>query len=349
MELSSEQEQYLLENHNKVNDLNILTKECFGDDSLDGRTKQGRLVRKFLIERNIDFKTSRRKKRKEIVFTDQQKEFIIDQAKDGISSLAIAKLVFPDKNVVSLSNEQRAVLAHIQSVNPDYLPSQDGGALDSYVAPKATSRIIKKINDATGNSFDESKLNRQYQICVERLGVNLGNSRFLKIMNNYLDKSDRELFEHEFIRLTWDKPDLTADEINLYLNVCKEIINLEVVSKHLNKLNDMFDIADDQTEMSVRLAEIIKAKSSEYHQCEGRIENLTKKLQGDRATRMQHKQKDNASILSIVQLFQEKEERDNMVRMAEMQKIIAKKEAERLEGMAEWKARVLGISQDDVI
>jgi hypothetical protein len=349
MELSSDQEQYLLDNHNKVNDLNILTKECFDDDSLDGRTKQGRLVRKFLIERNIDFKTSRRKKREEIVFTEQQKDFIIDQAKDGISSLAIAKLVFPSKNVVALSNEQRAVLAHVQSINPDYLPSQDSGALDSYVAPKATSRIIKKINDATGNVFDESKLNRQYQVCVERLGIHLGNSRFLKIMNNYLDKSDRELFEQEFIRLTWDKPDLTADEINLYLNVCKEIINLEVVSKHLNKLNDMFDVADDQTEMSVRLAEIIKAKSSEYHQCENRIENLTKKLQGDRSTRMQHKQKDNASILSIVQLFQEKEERDNMVKMAEMQKLTAKKEAERLEGMAEWKARVLGISQDDVI
>ena len=349
MELSSDQEQYLLDNHNKVNDLNILTKECFDDDSLDGRTKQGRLVRKFLIERNIDFKTSRRKKREEIVFTEQQKDFIIDQAKDGISSLAIAKLVFPSKNVVALSNEQRAVLAHVQSINPDYLPSQDSGALDSYVAPKATSRIIKKINDATGNVFDESKLNRQYQVCVERLGIHLGNSRFLKIMNNYLDKSDRELFEQEFIRLTWDKPDLTADEINLYLNVCKEIINLEVVSKHLNKLNDMFDVADDQTEMSVRLAEIIKAKSSEYHQCEGRIENLTKKLQGDRSTRMQNKTKDNASILSIVQLFQEKEERDNMVGMAEMQKLTAKKEAERLEGMAEWKARVLGISQDDVI
>ena len=61
--------------------------------------------------------------------------------------------------------------------------------------------------------------------------------------------------------MTWDKPDLTADEINLYLNACKEVINLEVISSHLNKLNDMFDIADDQTEMSVRLAEIIKAKS----------------------------------------------------------------------------------------
>ena len=39
-------------------------------------------------------------------------------------------------------------------------------------------------------------------------------------------KKTELLFEHEFVRLTWDKPDLTADEINLYLNVCKEVINL---------------------------------------------------------------------------------------------------------------------------
>ena len=38
-----------------------------------------------------------------------------------------------------------------------------------------------------------------------------------------------------------------------------------------------------------------------------------------------------------------------MVRMAEMQKKITKKEAEKLEGMSEWTARVLGISQDDAI
>ena len=53
----------------------------------------------------------------------------------------------------------------------------------------------------------------------------------------------------------------------------------------------MFESADDQDEMTVRLAEIIKAKSAEYHQCESRIENLTKKLQGDRGERMKNKQK----------------------------------------------------------
>ena len=349
MELSEEQKKYIDENASKIKNLIDLTKKCFDNQELDGRSKEGRAVRKYLVENAIEYKTTGTSSTEEIEFTEQQKEFILQQAQEGLSSLEIAKLIFPDRRVKSLSNEQRTVLGYIREVNPDFLPSQDSGALNSYVSPKSSSRIIKKINDATGLGLEELKINRQKQICVEKLGINLNNSRFLKIINNYLNLEDRTLFEHEFVRLTWDKPDLTADEINLYLNVCKEVINLEVISAHLNKLNDMCDIADDQTEMSVRLAEIIKAKSGEYHQCESRIENLTKKLQGDRAERMKKNQKENASFLSIVQLFQEEEERKTMVRIAEMQKEAIKKEAERLEGMAEWKARVLGISQEDVI
>ena len=349
MDLTDDQKEYIKNNVNKVTNLNELTQKCFRDDDLDGRTKEGRAVRKYLIENNIDYKTTRRKPQDKIELNDSQKEFIIQQAQEGMSSLEIAKLIFPEKRVKPLSNEQRTVLAHINEVNPDFVPSQDSAAVNDYVPPKSPSRVVKKINDATGLELDDRKLNRQKQVCVDKLQINLSNSRFLKIINNYLNKPDRELFEQEFIRLSWDKPDLTADEINLYLNVCKEVINLEVVSAHLNKLNDMFDVADDQTEMTVRLAEIIKAKSQEYHQCETRIENLTKKLQGDRAERMKKSQKNNASFLSIVQMFQEEEERKNMVRMAEMQKKLIKEEAERMEGMAEWKARILGISQDDAI
>lgn len=349
MSLTKEQEEFILKEAKNNTNLNELTQKCFDNDDLDGRSKEGRLIRQFLIENEIKFATSRRPKKDEIEFSQQQKDFIIQQAEAGLSSLKIAEIIFPDRDVKPLSNEQRSVLEAIKEINPDFLPSQDSGALNDYIAPKSPPRIVKKINDATGMNLDEAKLNRPMKICVERLGINLNNSRFVKIVNNYLSKSDRELFEQEFIRLTWDKPDLTADEINLYLNVCKEIINLEVISCHLNKLNEMFDIADDQNEMSVRLSEIIKAKSSEYHQCENRIENLTKKLQGDRAERMKSKQKENASILSIVQLFQEQDERQNMVRIAEMQKELVKEEANRLEGMSEWKARVLGIYQDDVI
>ncbi len=349
MTLTSKQKEFLLENSKKILDLNLLTQKCFENEKLDGRSKEGRAVRKFLANNAIEYKTTQHVYAEKVEFTDQQKEFIMQQAITGASSLEIARLVFPKATIKPLSKEQRAVLAHIQKTNPDYLPSQDGGAVNDYNGPKSSGRIVKKINDSTGMELDESKLNRQKQICVERLRIHLNNSRFLKIINNYLNKQDRELFEQEFIRLTWDKPDLSADEVNLYLNACKEVINLEVISAHMNKLNDMLDLADDQTDMTVRLSEIIRTKSQEYHQCETRIENLTKKLQGDRAERMKKNHKENASFLAVVQMFQEEEERKNMLKMVEMQKKIVKKEAERMEGMAEWKARILGISQDDAI
>ena len=43
------------------------------------------------------------------------------------------------------------------------------------------------------------------------------------------------------------------------------------------------------------------------------------------------------------------EEREVMVKIAEMQKATIKEEADRLESMPEWKARVLGIGKDDII
>ena len=350
MILTDEQKQLIKDTYPTTTDLNDITRIVFSNKDIDGRSKEGRVIRSYMIETGLKFKTVRRVKKEGIEFTKEQREFIVDHANSGSSSLRIAEILFPDKEIKPLSLEQRAVYKIINEINPDYSHSQDSDVgLSSYVAPKSTGRIVKKINDATGNELQEEKVNRQHRVCIDRLGINLNNSRFLKIVNNYTSKEDRELFEQEFIRLTWDKPDLTADEINLYMNVCKEIVNLEVVSKHLNKLNDIFDITNDQEEMSVRLSEIIKAKSSEYHQCETRIENLTKKLQGDRAERMKSRHKENASILTLIQSFQDEEERINMVKIAEMQKALIKEEAHRLEGMAEWKARILGISQEDVI
>lgn len=347
--LTPEQEDFILNNYKSIKDLNILTQKCFNDETIDGRTIQGKLIRAFLVKNKLDYKTTKHIKVDSVEFTDAQKHFIIQSAEQGMSSFAIAELLFTDREIKKLGAEQRAVLEHIRSVNENFVPSQESGLLTNYSPPKTYPRLIKKVFDSTGYELDELKMSRNQKNCLDKLAINLSNSRFVKIMNNYTSKEDRNLFEEEFTRLTWDKPDLTADEINLYMNVCKEIINLEVISKHLNKLNDLFDSAEEQNDMSVKLAEIIKAKSSEYHQCEGRIETLTKKLQGDRSERMKNKQRENASVLSLVQMFQDEEERKNMIRIAEMQKQLVKQEAQRLEGMSAFKARVLGISQEDVI
>lgn len=344
IKLTDSQKEFILNLFKEDPNIINITKKVFKDEKLDGRSKEGRSVIKFLAENGLRAKTTKRPKSENVELSDEEIEKVLDMEEDGMNTSQIADLLF-NKEVKRLSNEWRAVneILSQEREAPEDQPSTN------YTPPHALSRIIKKINDSTGYGLEEDKMSRNQKHCCDKLRINLSNSRFVAIVNNYTAFRDKELFEQEFIRLTWDKPDLTADELNLYMNVAKEIINLELITGHLQKLNDMFESADDQDEMTVRLAEIIKAKSSEYHQCESRIENLTKKLQGDRGARLASRQKENASFLSIVQLFQEEEERQNMVRIAEMQKEIIKEEAQKLEGMAAWKARVLGIGIEDVL
>ena len=344
MDLTDEQKELALDMFNDDPNIINITKRVFEDDSLDGRSKEGRAVSKFLAKNGLKAQTTKRPKSDDVTLSEDQVEKVLEMEGEGFNTSQIADVLF-NKEVKRLSNEWRAV----NDILGQDREAPADESLATYASPQAISRIIKKINDSTGYGLEENKMSRNQRTCCDRLRINLSNSRFVAIVNNYINSRDKELFEQEFIRLTWDKPDLTPDELNLYMNVCKEIINLELITSHLQKLNDMFESADDQDEMSIRLAEIIKAKSSEYHQCETRIENLTKKLQGDRGARLASKQKDTASFLSIVQLFQEEEERQNMVRIVEMQKQVIRKEAEKLEGMAAWKARVLGIGIEDVL
>lgn len=341
--LTDTQKQFALQMFQDDPNIINITKKVFEDESLDGRSKEGRAVSKFLAENGLRAQTTKRAKSDDVTLSEKQIEKVLEMEGEGFNTSQIADVLF-NKEVKRLSNEWRAVNDLLGQERE--APSGDTA---TYAPPQAVSRIIKKINDSTGYGLEENKMSRNQHTCCDKLRINLSNSRFVAIVNNYINFRDKELFEQEFVRLTWDKPDLTPDELNLYMNVCKEIINLELITSHLQKLNDMFESADDQDEMSIRLAEIIKAKSSEYHQCETRIENLTKKLQGDRGARLANKQKESASFLSIVQLFQEEEERKNMVRIAEMQKEVIKEEAQRLEGMAAWKARVLGIGIEDVL
>lgn len=330
-------------------DLNVITRRFFKNEKLDGRSKEGMAIRAFLVSNKIVYKTSQYQKIGDLPLSKEQKTFIEAQAKEGNSAFKIAELVFPDSAVFPMGSEHRTVANYIRDSGCENNADSDNASFVRYQVPRSIERVVNKINGATGEKLDKDRLSRHHKMCCEKLSINLGNSRFQKIINCYTSLDDRNIFEEEFIRMTWDKPDLTADEVNLYMNVCKEIINLETTSRHLDKLNKMFEETQEQNEMSIRLAEIIKAKSGEYHQCEGRVESLIKKLQGDRAGRISARHKENASILAIVQLFQDEEERANMVKIAEMQKALVADEANKMESMVEWKARILGISLDDAI
>jgi hypothetical protein len=348
MKLTEEQEKFIDENFAKIPDLIELTRSTFKDGTIDGRSKQGRAVRAYLASKEIKYKTTKHPEVAPVVLTDEQKSFIEQYSQDGMSSFQIAQLLFPDETVRKLGKEQRAVGSYLDAVKKRKR-EENRQQRNKYDGPKDIGECIDRVNDYTDAGLVEGEMKAMERKSIESLFRFLKSPRFTQIISNYHKDEDQDLFEAEFIRATWDKPDLSADEINLYVNVCVDYINLKNISSHMEKLNRMFDEADEQQELTVRLSELLKTKSEEYNQCEKRQESLIQRLAGDRAKRISQRQDQNASILSLVESFQNEEERKLMVKMADMQKQAIKEEADHLESMNEWKSRILGISKNDVI
>ena len=265
-----------------------------------------------------------------------------------MSSFQIAQILFTDREVKNLGIEQRAVHGYLKAVKKQKRADSREIA-STYSPPEDVEECLDLVNLYCSQELKEEELKALERKSIESLYKFLRSPRFNQVISNYSRPDDQNLFEAEFVRATWDKPDLTADEINLYINVCVDYINLKNIGAHIEKLNRMFEDADEQQDMTVRLAELLKTKSEEYNQCEKRQESLIQRLAGDRAKRVANRQDKNASILSLVESFQNEEERELMVKMAEMQKKAVEEEASKFESMQEWKARIMGISKGDAI
>lgn len=346
--LTKEQKSFIDENFQRIPNLIELTRAVFKDGSIDGRSKQGRAVRAYLASRDIKYKTTKHEEVQPVVLSEEQKEFIHNYSSDGMSSFQIAQVLFPDGNVKKLGREHRTVGNFLKAFKQKER-QEKRETKANYDSPESFEECVDLVNLYTSQDFSEKELKVIERKSIESMFKFLRSPRFCQIIGTYHKQEDQQLFEAEFVRATWNKPDLSSDEVNLYVNVCVDYINLKNIQGHMEKLNRMFDEADEQQELTVRLSELLKTKSEEYNQCEKRQESLIQRLTGDRAKRIMQKQDNNASLLSLVESFQNEEERKLMVKMAEMQKIAIKEEASNLESMPDWKARVLGISKTDII
>jgi hypothetical protein len=136
-------------------DLNTITRKFFGNEKLDGRSKQGIAIRSFLASNKINYKTSKYEKAADIEFTESQKEFIIDQTAIGLSAVRIAELIFPDRRIVNLGVEQRAVANFIRTANVEGQPESESAIGLKYLVPRSVERVINKINQATGEKINK--------------------------------------------------------------------------------------------------------------------------------------------------------------------------------------------------
>jgi predicted GIY-YIG superfamily endonuclease len=347
--LSEEQKENIRNLYNEFPDLILITKKVFNNDQLDGRSKEGRAVREFLFKSGLKYKTTKREIEKEIKLSEEQKLFI-DQNSKNMTAFQMAKILFPDENINSvLSKECREIIKYLRNSYPEKIKQSESGIGIEYKPPENLLQAVSIINKSTAQDLDDKKLstNNRYSIIAYIRFIN--SPRLIQIVNSYSDASDRDLFQSEFTRFTWDKPDLTADDIALYIGICQDIVTNKRLVQHMEKLNQMFENTEDNEDLTVRLADTIKAKSEEYDKVQKRIESVIKKLNGDRAVRLQKQGERSANFLSLVEAFQSEEERKRLLLIAKAQRQKIKNEADRLESLDEFKARILGISKQEVL
>lgn len=339
-----------------LNDYVVISNLLHNRSDLTGRSKEAKEVRDYLISTGFKKKKERTvlSPVKEIL-TKPQREFIDQNIKTGITPKQITELLFNQKlqgieNLnLFLTPEYRSVHKYVKEKYPEFLVENESGVNQKYSVPRSIKTVINKVNRWCGQNISEEKLSLNHRKCLEKLLSYLASPRFVANYDSYTSASDKELFEAEFVRSTWDKPDLTTDEINLYVNVCMDYINLRQIDMKKNKVNEMFNDTQEQKDLTIRLTEILKTISEEYNQCAQRIDKSIQKLNGERSKRIDQHQQKNASILNLVELFQDEKERKMMIQIADMQKQVIKEEAERFESMSSWKARILGISKEDAV
>ena len=350
IELTEAQKNQIQEEFARNPDLKHITKTVFGDDSLDGRSKEGRAVRSFLISNNLEFTTTLVPRVDEINLTSENKEFLMsNNIERGMNALEVTRLTFKDRGIQPLSQQHRTVMDFLRQHRPEIVDDNEMLTNDKWSPPKSLSRAIKKVNDWAGQNFEEISIQTKQKKMCEKLLLYLKSPRFVHFINQYSTIADRDLFESEFVRTVWDKPDLTNDELNLYITVCTNYVRQKHIQQRIDRLNNMLNDTDNERDITLRLTELIKATSEELNQCEKRIESLTKDLNGSRQARLKARGEQNGSIAALVEAFQEKEERDRMILMAEMQNKLIEEEADRLETMDEYKARILGISKKEIL
>lgn len=348
-ELNEDHKEAILKEFEKTQDLMTITRNVFEDQELDGRSFQGRAVKKFLAGLNLKALNCKQgEKAMDKGLTVEQKEFLLsDNLEGGMTAIEAARLCFKDRSVAPLSAQHRLVQDFLKEFRPDLTAEQQ--VFEKWIAPKALSRAIKKVNDWAGGNYDELTIPTKQKRGCEKLLQYLQSIRFRETINQFSTATDRELFESEFVRASWDKPDLTVDEQNLYINMCSNYVRLKHVQKRLDKLNRFLDQADEGDEVSMRTTELIKATSEELNQCEKRIDSLSNSLNGSRQKRLQERGNNGGSILALVEAFQDREERARMIMKAQMQNKLIEDEANRLESMDEFKSRVLGISKREIL
>ena len=363
--LSPEQQVLILEEWNRrgvdhpdgPSSLNELIKIAFPNaENADGRTKEGRIVKEFLSSRNMTARSLHDYVPKgKIELTEEHKEYIINNA-GMMKGYEIARVIFKDSSLSHVSQEARTVNEYIKDSNTEIngptFNQEEEVAETEYKAPRTFTATLHKINKYVLDGINKEKITANQKKDVNSLIGYLNTFRFCYQINSYDADVSRDLFESSFVRYTYDKNDLTQEEVDQYILLSAEVVIASTIQRRVEHLQQLLDNTANDTDgarISMSLVEAINTAQNEYNQCVNRQQKLLGDLKQKRSDRLSKRISSNASILNLVEAWKDEESRKQMIELANMQKENLEGEVEKLADMDELKCRILGLSKDEAL
>jgi len=333
--------------------LSELVQLAFDRQDLDGRSKEGKAVKMFLASRQIKPKKSHEYQAKGLIeLSLEQKEYISNNCYT-MTGLEMAKVLFKNEALTNLSQETRSILEYMKTI-PNNIKfnnaENEDAATDEYKPPRSEERMIAKINKYVLDGIDKNKLTHKVKKEINSLIGYMNTFRFCHQINLYDEERDRDLFESSFVRYTYDKSDLSQEEVDQYIVLSTEVVISSNIQQTINVLQNQIDLAiQEDGKIPMALVEASNTARKEYNDCVNRQQKLLNDLKVKRSERLSKQVKETASIINLVQMWKEEESRAKLLRMAELRKKTLEKEIERLSSMEEVKCKILGISTEEIL
>ena len=342
--LDFSQQEFIKEN---IKDMSILTltQKVFDDSTISDRDQEYYDVRRFI--RKI-------KKKGKLPQFDQDQIDFMNANMGAMNAWEMAKQLFDEPTINKLDGRVQTIARYIKAVSG---LNEDEEESSRYIPPKSNVKVTQKINRADPNAnWNAKDLSPFEKKCVHSLKSYLHTSRFIHFIEILDDFEMRDLFETEFIKAVYDKPDLNSEELNMFVTLCSEYVTIQKLEKRKFMLGAEIDKTfdpnsdDESNKLYMTWVEQEKSISSELNNAKKRAKELAQAVSGTRVNRMKAETGVNDSLARFVNEWKSEEHRERALRISEAYNLgDLTKEIERIEGFDEYMANVMGVGKDEVL
>lgn len=289
-------------------------------------------------------------KKDPIQLTEAHKEYIVSNAIRS-KPLQLVRFLFGDEKLTPFSMEYKAVREFYDSLDEKLKMPDERTDDTKYSPPRNDTQTIARINRYTEQNLVFEKISQRYKDYLTKTSRYCRVYRFIYEMNRLKTPEERDLMESDFIKCVWNKPDLSEEDLDMYITVAVWLVDIQRMKGELETLQKYSEEQMEEKNGNINLALTTAHKElrTEIRHKEEKRNHILEKLTGARKDRMLQGGGANLTLTSFVELWREKEKRDKFIELAERRKDKLREELRDISTMEAAKFEIWGLAPEEML